>query len=194
MPSVRELSWSGSSQRFANREIIRVEAIPAAVSGTQFRKKGKNEIPVSHDRGLLEYHGERSIPAELLKYRGHEGKQTGNRYSHWIWRQYASSFWDDIRLDNVLPFKGGRDVDDEKHVHPLQLDVIDRCVSLWSNPNEVVLTPFMGVGSEVYSPVSLGRKAIGIELKDSYYKQAVINLKHAKNRFKNKKGQQKLAL
>ena len=84
-----------------------------------------------------------------------------------------------------MPFRDSKEEDDEKHVHPLQLDVIDRIVELYSNPDEVVLTPFMGVGSEVYSPVSLGRKAIGIELKDSYYKQAILNLKEAKNRFKN---------
>ena len=111
------------------------------------------------------------------------------KLNHYIWQRYASAVWDDIRLENVLPFRDSKEEDDEKHVHPLQLDVIDRCVTLWSNPNEVVLTPFMGVGSEVYSPVSLGRKAIGIELKDSYYKQATINLKHAENRFKNNKKQ-----
>lgn len=83
---------------------------------------------------------------------------------------------DDIRIDEVLQYKESKDEDDEKHVHPLQLDVIDRLVELYSNPKEVVLTPFMGVGSEVYSPVRLGRKAIGIELKDTYYKQAVKNL------------------
>jgi DNA modification methylase len=84
----------------------------------------------------------------------------------------------------VLQFKDSREEDDEKHVHPLQLDVIDRLVYLYTNPNETVLTPFMGVGSEVYSPVSMGRKAIGIELKDSYFKQAVINLKEVSSRFK----------
>ncbi len=74
--------------------------------------------------------------------------------------------------------------DAAKHVHPLQLDVIDRVIDLWSNPGEVVLTPFMGVGSEVYSPVSLGRKAIGIELKDSYFRQAIQNLETASSRFR----------
>ena len=64
------------------------------------------------------------------------------------------------------------------------MDVIDRIIELYSNPNEVVLTPFMGVGSEVFSPVSMGRKAIGIELKDSYYKQAILNLNEAEKRFK----------
>lgn len=82
-----------------------------------------------------------------------------------------------------MKFKDSKDEDDEKHVHPLQLDVIDRIIELYSNPGEVVLTPFMGVGSEVYSPVSMGRKAIGIELKDTYFKQAVQNLKGCKDRF-----------
>jgi len=101
----------------------------------------------------------------------------------WNIQRYASSVWDDIRIDNVLQYKEGRDEDDEKHVHPLQLDVIDRVVELYSNPNEIILTPFMGVGSEVYSPVSYGRKAIGIELKESYYNQAIKNLSDIKSRF-----------
>ena len=142
-----------------------------------FRKNGDNLIPVDHPTGLEVYHGERKIPEELFRYKNHPGKQTENRFSHWIWRQYASSFWDDIRLQNVLQFKEGRGEDDEKHVHPLQLDVINRVVALRSNPGEIVLTPFMGVGSEVYGAVNSGRKGIGIELKDSYYKQAVKNLK-----------------
>jgi DNA modification methylase len=141
-----------------------------------FRKHGENEVPISHPRGLQEYYGEREIPADLLKYKNYDGKQTENRYSHWIWRQYASSFWDDIRLDNVLSFKEGRDENDEKHVHPLQLDVINRVIILRTNPNEIVLTPFMGVGSEVYGAVMNGRNGIGIELKDSYYRQSVKNL------------------
>jgi DNA modification methylase len=142
-----------------------------------FRKKGENPVPVTHPVGLTSYAGEREIPQELYKYRGYEGKQTGNRFSHWIWRHYASSFWDDIRLNEVLPFKQARDEEDEKHVHPLQLDVIERACVLWSNPGEKVLTPFMGVGSEVYGAVKLGRKGIGIELKPSYFKQARKNLK-----------------
>lgn len=142
-----------------------------------FRKKGKNEVPVAHPSGLLEYAGERTIPHELLKFKGWTGKQIENRYSHWIWRQYASCFWDDIRLGRVLPFKESRDKEDERHVHPLQLDVIERCVVLWSNPGETVLTPFMGVGSEVYGAIVNGRKGIGIELKTSYYNQAIKNMK-----------------
>ncbi len=141
-----------------------------------FRKKGENAVPVAHPNGLTEYAGERQVPAELLRYRGWEGNQIENRYSHWIWRQYASAFWDDVRLDRVLPFRDARDEEDEKHVHPLQLDVIDRAIVLWSNPGETVLTPFMGVGSEVYSAVRNGRRGIGIELKPSYYRQSVKNL------------------
>jgi DNA modification methylase len=141
-----------------------------------FRRKGDNPVPIAHPTGLSEYAGERPVPPELMKYRGWKGKQTENRLSHWIWRQYASAFWDDVRIDRVLRYKEARDADDEKHMHPLQLDVIDRCLTLWSNPGETILTPFMGVGSEVWSAVRLGRRGIGVELKTSYYKQAVKNL------------------
>lgn len=141
-----------------------------------FRRGGDNQVPITHPVGLTEYAGERRPPAELLAYRGWTGKQTENRYSHWIWRQYASAFWDDVRLDRVLPFREARDDEDEKHVHPLQLDVIDRCLVLWSNPGERVLTPFMGVGSEVYSAVRADRYGVGVELKPSYYRQAVRNI------------------
>ena len=141
-----------------------------------FRKQGKNPIPVEHPTGLSHYAGECDIPKELLKYKDWKGKQTENRYSHWIWRRYASSIWDDICMTRVLPFKEGKDVDDEKHVHPLQLDVIDRAITLRTNIGEKVFTPFMGVGSEVYGAVALGRKGVGIELKESYYRQAVRNM------------------
>lgn len=144
-----------------------------------FRRAGKNPVPIAHPVGMLEYAGERQMPAELLAYRGWTGKQTENRFSHWIWRQYASSIWDDVRMNRVLPFRDSREPDDEKHVHPLQLDVIDRCVQLFSNPGENVFTPFMGVGSEVYSPVLLGRRGIGAELKTSYYRQAALNVEAA---------------
>jgi len=141
-----------------------------------FRKRGVNPEPVVHPTGLHEYAGERQMPAELLRYKGHKGNQIENKYSHWIWRNYASCFWDDIRLDRVLPYEESKDDGDERHQHPLQLDVIDRAVTLWSNLGDVVLTPFMGVGSEVYGAVELGRRGIGCELKPSYYRQAVKNL------------------
>jgi len=158
-----------------------------------FKRNGVNEVPVTHPVGLTEYFGERPFleghtetygTYEKLKkdYEGWQDPKT-NKLSHIIWQRYASSVWDDIRIDNVLPFRDAKDEDDEKHVHPLQLDVIDRCVELYSNPGETVFTPFMGVGSEVYSPVSLGRKGVGVELKDTYFKQAIENMKLCKLRF-----------
>jgi DNA modification methylase len=151
-----------------------------------FKKDGENEVPVEHKEGLTEYYGETPLLPAMektygsfydlqTKYKDHKDPRT-NKLSHIIWQRYASSIWDDIRIDNVLKYKDSKDEDDEKHVHPLQLDVIQRVVELYSNKNETILTPFMGVGSEVYAPVKMGRKAIGIELKDSYYKQAIKNL------------------
>jgi len=145
-----------------------------------FRKRGSNETPVANPVGFLEYAGDDSkMPSDVRALRGFQGDQKANRFSHWIWRRYASSIWDDIRLGRVLPYESSKDEDDEKHVHPLQLDVIDRIVQMRSNEGETVLTPFMGVGSEVYSAVCKGRKGIGAELKASYFKQAVRNLESA---------------
>ena len=173
-----------------------------------FTKKGENQVPVTHPFGLKHYAGEVPILPNILrawnnanecnvsetelwdhlksKFETHDDPKS-NKLSHYIWQRYASSVWDDIRIDNVLPFQDSKEEDDEKHVHPLQLDVIDRIVELYSNPGEVVLTPFAGVGSEVFSPVSMGRKAKGIELKDSYFKQMGLNMKEAKTRFKEEK-------
>lgn len=141
-----------------------------------FRKKGINQEPVANPRGLLDYAGETKPPANTLPFRGYRGKQINNIYSHWIWRQYADSNWYDVRIDRVLPFRESKDPEDERHVHPLQLDVIERGIILWSNPGDTVLSPFMGVGSEVYGAVVNERKAIGIELKPSFFRQAILNL------------------
>lgn len=141
-----------------------------------FRKRGEVTEPITHPTGLDYYAGSETIPADLLKYRNWPGNQIQNRYSHWIWRRYASSIWDDVRMDYVLPFRDAREEEDEKHVHPLQLDVIARYVQLRSRPGEVVFTPFMGVGSEVFESVRLGRYGIGCELKPSYYVQAERNM------------------
>ena len=175
-----------------------------------FTKKGENEVPVTHDHGFTEYHGETPILPNILRafnnaneskfnedelwehlkteYADHQDPKS-NKLSHYIWQRYASSVWDDVRIDNVLPFRDSREEDDEKHVHPLQLDVIDRIVELYTNPGEVVLTPFMGVGSEVFSAVSLGRKGVGVELKDSYFKQSRINIDDAVKRYEEKVSQ-----
>jgi DNA modification methylase len=170
-----------------------------------FKKKGESETPVEHKYGMDHYFGETPIlpnildawnnanntnltPEQLWEHLNKINESDKiTKLNHYVWQRYASSVWDDISINNVLKYKESKEEDDEKHVHPLQLDVIDRCVYLWTNPGEVVLTPFMGVGSEVYSPVSLGRKAIGIELKESYYKQAIKNLNEVSSRFESEK-------
>lgn len=175
------------SKALAHRQICEDATLTNVASADYlipFRKRGVNPEPVTHPNGLLEYHGEREIPKELKKLKGYTGNQIENRFSHWIWRHYASSFWDDIRIDNVLPYEESKDEGDERHQHPLQLDVIARAVQMWTNPNDVVLTPFMGVGSEVYGAVIQGRKGIGCELKPSYYRQAVKNLAAATEKTK----------
>jgi DNA modification methylase len=144
-----------------------------------FRKKGKNLTPIAHPTGFEFYAGECPVPPEYEAFKNWTGDQKQNKWSHMIWRRYASSVWDDITMGRVLPFQDCKDPDDEKHVHPLQLDIIDRCVMLRSNPGEIVLTPFMGVGSEVYGAVIQDRKGIGIELKTSYFRQAIKNLQEA---------------
>ena len=96
-----------------------------------FRRSGTNAVPVVHPTGLHRYAGEEQMPAELLHLKGMSGDQKKNRFSHWIWRRYADAFWDDIRIDNVLEFKAAKEHDDERHVHPLQLDVIERACVLW---------------------------------------------------------------
>jgi hypothetical protein len=167
------------ARNLAHRALIEDSSLCSMASADWlllFRLRGENPIPIAHPTGLMDYAGERQIPGDLLRYRGWTGNQIENRYSHWIWRQYASAFWDDVRIDRVLPFKQSRDENDERHVHALQLDVIDRIIILRSNPGEIVLTPFMGVGSEVYGAVSNGRRAIGIELKPSYFRQSVKNV------------------
>lgn len=151
-----------------------------------FRRHGQNPVPVTHPNGFTTYHGASSPPADVLRYRNWQGAQTGNLYSQWVWRQYASCVWDDIRgnlgqyddrkVMAVLPYKESRAEEDEKHVHALQLDVIRRFVDMRTNPGEVVASPFMGVGSEIYGAVELGRRAAGWELKPSYFRQAVKNL------------------
>lgn len=172
------------AKALAHRQIVE-DSTQTNVAGADylipFRKKGKNPVPVVHPQGLMSYAGSREIPPRLLRYRGWKGKQTENRYSHWIWRHYASCFWDDIRLGRVLPYKEARDKDDDKHMHPLQLDVIERGCVLWTNPGEKVLSPFAGVGSEPYGAVINNRLALGIELKPTYFRQSVRNLEASKN-------------
>lgn len=132
-----------------------------------FRANGENAVPVRHPQGLSVYAG-KVDPGGV-----------GEGRSHNIWRAYASPVWMDIRQTNTLNVRAARDPNDERHICPLQLDVIDRVMVLWSNPGETVLTPFMGVGSEVYGAVCAGRRGVGMELKPSYYRQAVRNVEAA---------------
>ena len=145
-----------------------------------FRKGGENREPVEHPTGLQPYYaGARDVPEGYIeKYTGWKDHKT-NKLSQWIWQQYASSIWDDIRINRVLQYKPARDKDDTKHIHPLQLDAIERAVVMFSNPGDTVLTPFAGVGSEVYGALRYGRKAVGIELKASYYRQMLRNIQGA---------------
>jgi hypothetical protein len=136
-----------------------------------FRKPGENPEPIA---GCFDaYIGEGSGPDPAKYTTDHDGR---NWYSIEVWQRYASPVWMDINQTRVLPFRGGRDDKDQQHISPLQLDVIERCIDLWSNPGDTVLTPFLGIGSEVWCATRMGRNGVGIELKPSYFSQAKRNL------------------
>lgn len=145
-----------------------------------FRKPGLNDEPVS---GLFEYYiGEGNAPEPIESRLGRQSRAEAEKWhSIEVWQRYASPVWTDISQSRTLQYRGGRDEKDEQHISPLQLDVIERCIHLWSNPDDVVFTPFLGIGSEVYGAVELGRRGIGIELKPSYFKQAVKNIEALAN-------------
>lgn len=105
----------------------------------------------------------------------------GDEYPVDRWQKIASPIWSDINPSDTLQFRAARDDNDERHIAPLQLEVIRRCVELWSAPHDIVLTPFAGIGSELYVAVEMGRRAVGIELKPSYLEQAVRNLEQAES-------------
>lgn len=158
------------------------------------RKPGESDPPIEHKGGFSRYPGtlpvfppspgwEEEWRSLQIEYEGWTGDQKANKLSHTIWRRLASPLWDDVRIERVLPF-GEKDEESEKHVCPLQLDVIERALMLWSNPGDTVLSPFAGVGSEVYCAVQEGRKAIGIELKPAYFRQAVRNVRAAADGFR----------
>jgi len=128
------------------------QAIPDYV--VTMRMPGVNAEPVSHT--------DESFPVKL-------------------WQRYASPVWMDIDPSDTLQYRSAREHDDERHICPLQLEVIRRCIHLWSNPNDVVWSPFMGIGSEGVVAIELGRRFIGAELKESYFKQAVQNLAAAES-------------
>jgi hypothetical protein len=138
------------------------------------RKPGENPEPVSG--AFTDYYGDSSLPShDPRTHRGHVAES----YSVNVWQRYAEPVWMDINQSDTLSRKDARDVDDERHISPLQLTVIRRCIDIWTNPGDIVFSPFAGIGSELYVALQMGRKAIGAELKTSYYEQAVKNLRAA---------------
>ncbi len=140
------------------------------------RKPGENPEPISHKpSGLSQW-----IGTEDSKPKGeYDPNPSRNKQSHLIWQRYASPVWMDINPSDTLQRESAREHADERHICPLQLQVIERGLELWSNPGDVILSPFAGIGSELYTAVKCGRRAIGVELKQSYYKQACANVRAA---------------
>jgi len=127
-------------------------------------------------QGLADYLVIMRKPGDNTKPISH----TADEFPVDLWQQYASPVWFDINQSRTLNFKDARDDDDVKHICPLQLDVIERAMNLWSAPGDLVFSPFTGVGSEGYTAIKMGRKFIGSELKPSYYQQAIKNIESAK--------------
>ena len=154
------------------------------------RKPGINEEPISHPNGFTSFVGEdeprapRKEPTlkDSRKHRDISMASTDPVYSHHVWRRYASPVWMDINQSNTLQREPARDEADERHICPLQLDVIERGMELWTNPGDIAFSPFMGIGSEGYVAVGMGRRFVGVELKDSYYQVATKNLQAAANK------------
>jgi hypothetical protein len=135
------------------------------------RKPGDNPEPIS---GCFEsYAGEWPEP-DRSKFTTSDDSR--NWYSIEVWQRYASPVWMDINPSDTLQYRSAREEKDEKHICPLQLTVIERAIELWSNPNDIVFSPFMGIGSEGYQAIKMGRRFVGVELKQSYYEQAKRNI------------------
>jgi len=173
-----------AQQRTKNIRLLHKQVVKdSALSGQgladyilTFRKRGDNPDPIAG--AFAQWIGEGDGP-DFAKFTTADDAR--NWYSIEVWQRYASPVWMDINQTRTLQYRGGRDEKDEQHISPLQLDVIERCIELWSNPGDTVLTPFLGIGSEVYCAARMGRKGIGIELKPSYFRQAVRNLDRMKN-------------
>lgn len=140
------------------------------------RAPGVNDKPVRHYRDDAEMH-------DVCKAEGLDvDAESENIFPVEMWQRYASPVWMDINQSRTLNFREGREDDDQKHICPLQLDVIERALRLWTAPNDRVFSPFMGIGSEGYAAVQMGRRFIGSELKRSYFDLAVKNMGTARNR------------
>lgn len=146
------------------------------------RKPGENPEPISEPFDA--YYGNECAPDGPLLTENSRGKEALRPGDDWfsvaVWQRYAESCWMDINQNDVLSFRVAREEADERHISPLQLTPIRRCVDLWSNPGDIVFSPFAGIGSEVYVAVEMGRRGLGVELKESYYRQAVANLRNIK--------------
>lgn len=133
-----------------------------------FRKRGENPERVRHPKGFTSFIGE------------NQPEETGVEYSHNVWRRYANPVWCDINQTRTLNVKMARDDRDERHICPLQLDTIGRCLELWSNEGDTVLSPYAGIGSEGYEALRMERRFVGIELKESYFLEMKRNLMSVK--------------
>lgn len=156
-----------------------------------FRKPGDNPDPVAGMFDAFVGEGMDVSDEAYRRYCASPPADAGPNWKPWpldmwrsvlVWQRYASPVWMDINQTRTLQYRGGRDEKDEQHISPLQLDVIERCIDLWSNPGETVLTPFLGIGSEVYAAVEMGRHGVGIELKPSYFAQAKRNIEALKSK------------
>jgi hypothetical protein len=143
------------------------------------RKPGDNPEPVSGPFDA--YYGDEAEPEGPLWNENSAGREALRPGDPWfsvaVWQRYAESVWADINQNDVLSFRCAREEADERHISPLQLTPIRRCIDLWSNPGDTVFSPYAGIGSEVYCAVDMGRKGIGCELKPSYFRQGVANLR-----------------
>jgi DNA modification methylase len=179
------------SIRLLHKQIVKDSALSGqglADYVVMFRKPGDNEAAIAgmFDRFIgVEDEGQGGLDVGQDAYLAYIRQSALDGHKPWpfetwrsvrVWQRYASPVWSDIRQTRTLQYRGGRDTNDEQHISPLQLDVIERCLELWSLPGETVLTPFLGIGSEVYGAVEMGRRGIGFELKPSYFRQAVKNL------------------
>ena len=139
-------------------------------------KPGENNEPISGE--FKYYTGDQKLN-KFIEFNRDDGRNIQlpkGGTSIDVWQNYASPVWFDISQSDTLQFREARENDDERHICPLQLDVIERSLQLWSNPGDLVLTPFMGIGSETYMAVKMKRKGIGFELKNSYFKLAEKNM------------------
>lgn len=183
------------SLRLLHKQIVKDSAMSGmglADYVLTFRKPGDNETAVAGEFDEWIGDGSLDISREAYDAQVNETRAIGAEpwsYEKWksilVWQRYASPVWSDISQTRTLQYRGGRDADDEVHISPLQLDVIERCLQLWSLPGETVLTPFLGIGSEVFAAVEMGRKGIGIELKPSYFAQAKRNISAVGNQAKS---------